>query len=342
MTTREKVLQILSQNIENSVSGEVLAEACGISRAGIWKAVKSLREDGFLISGTTNGGYVLSASSDVITEEGVRAVFLENYPQFASARIECFSEIDSTNSYAKRLLSQAGSLYTADGKLTDSGRILKNSIYVAECQTDGRGRMGRVFYSPSKTGIYLSVIYAPIGGIQSPARLTAFTAVAVCRVIQKLCAIEPKIKWINDIFYEGRKICGILAEGMTNFETGMIDSAVIGIGINILENPEFFPADVREIAGGIGKPVPRRKLAALVAGEVLQILEEDSKKVLEEYRNASFLIGKNVSVRPLASSEEGVYTARAVDIDCEAGLVVQLKDGTTRVLASGEVRVLPC
>ena len=352
MSTKSTILQILSSSKGGAaVSGEELAQQCGVSRAAVWKAVNALREEGFEITGTTNGGYVLD-SSDVLTTEAVSSAFNASFPHFAGAKIECFKEIDSTLSQAKRWLSECGTLRTADGELTPAGKTYSNAVIVAEKQTAGRGRSGRTFVSPAKTGIYLTVIYAPKGGITDPAKITAFSAVAVCRAIKKLYNIQPSIKWINDIFYNGKKICGILTEGTTNFETGIIEAAVIGIGVNIEENAEAFGGELSKVAGGLfareegtGAPddtpstrsVTRAQLAAQIAGETLQVLSEPAETVIQEYKALSFIIGREVEVHTLIDSAQGIYKAKAVDIDQNAALVVQLPDGTKKTLISGEV-----
>ena len=362
MSTKSTILQILSSSKGGAaVSGEELAQQCGVSRAAVWKAVNALREEGFEITGTTNGGYVLD-SSDVLTTETVSSAFNSTFPQFAGARIEAFKEIDSTNIQAKRWLSECGSLRNADGELTPAGKNYSNAVIVAEKQTAGRGRSGRTFVSPARTGIYLTVIYAPKGGITDPAKITAFSAVAVCRAIKKLYDIQPSIKWINDIFYNGKKICGILTEGTTNFETGIIEAAVIGIGLNIEDNAEAFGGELSKVAGGLlggtaareggpnteagdtrptGAPstrsVTRAQLAAQIAGETLQVLSEPADQVIAEYKDLSFIIGREVEVHTLIDSAQGIYKATAVDIDQNAALVVQLPDGTRRRLISGEV-----
>ena len=155
------------------------------------------------------------------------------------ADVECFEKIDSTNNYAKKILSECGNLRDENGNLTDAGQKYHNSVIVAECQTAGRGRLGREFVSPKKTGIYLSVIYAPENGIQEPAKLTAFSAVAVCRTLKKLFNLDAQIKWVNDVFLNGKKVSGILTEGIVNFETRKIEAAIVGIGLNIFENNDF-------------------------------------------------------------------------------------------------------
>jgi len=338
MTTKEKVLEIL-QRSGSSVSGETLAGECGVSRTAVWKAVNSLRQAGFVIEGTTNGGYILNSDNDVFSRELVSSYFAQTFPQFKDSHIECFEEIDSTNTYAKRILTEAGAMRDWQGFLTEAGLKYHKSFIVAEKQTAGRGRLGREFVSPSKSGIYLSIIYAPEGGITDPAKLTAFAAVAVKRAVKKLCGVESKIKWINDVFVNGKKICGILTEGFTNFETARIESAIVGIGVNIKDNPEVFTGEVAKIAGSIGtdKSIKRTELAAEIAGSFLELMESNSQEIMEEYRKASFLIGQTVDVHPVIGDDKSVYKARVLDIDDNAGLVVELNDGSTKTLSSGEV-----
>ena len=347
MSTKSTILEKLNTSCSAAVSGEELASLCGVSRAAVWKAINSLREEGYNITGTTNGGYVLE-SCDVLSTEAVSAAFTGEFPQFVGAHIECFKEIDSTLSQAKRWLSECGALRTSDGELTEAGKTYSNAVIVAEKQTAGRGRSGRSFVSPAKTGIYLTVIYAPKGGITDPAKITAFSAVAVCRALSKLYGIQPSIKWINDIFYNGKKICGILTEGTTNFETGIIEAALIGIGVNIEENPEAFGGELSKTAGGIfagegctqpagGTKITRAQLAAQIAGETLQVLSEPAASVIEEYKALSFIIGREVEVHALIDNAQGNYKATAINIDQNAALVVRLEDGTTKTLISGEV-----
>lgn len=342
MKTKELVLEALSEAKKSqtaiSISGEELAKKCQVSRAAIWKAVDSLRKEGFIIQGTTNGGYILEENNDVVSPALFYSYIKNNYPEesdlhkdFHKIQVECFKEIDSTNLYAKKLLA--------------ASPRLNKKVIIAEHQTAGRGRMGRTFYSPAKSGIYLSAIYSPANPITNPAKITAFSAVAVCRAIKKLYGIETKIKWINDIFYNDKKICGILTEGFTNFETSLIESAIIGIGINIEENKEAFPEEVKKIAGSIfsnntdtlNTHVSRCELAAEVSVQLFKILEEAPEAVFKEYKELSFLLGKTLTVYPVIGNEKSSYKAKAVDIDENASLIVELSDGSRKSLFSGEV-----
>jgi BirA family biotin operon repressor/biotin-[acetyl-CoA-carboxylase] ligase len=336
-----------------AVSGEALAAECGVSRAAIWKAINALREQGLQIEGTTNGGYQLK-DDDIFSDELFRQTFAANYPDFSESHIECFKEIDSTNTYAKRILAECGNLRDSSGALTEAGKKYHKAIFIAEKQTAGRGRLGRTFVSPEKTGIYISVIYAPKGGITNPARLTACAAVAICRAIKNvICklpegtSIEPQIKWINDIFVNGKKVCGVLAEGVANFESGMIEAAVVGMGINIKKNTTAFEGQLADVVGTLedatSAKISRLEIAAEIAGQVLKIFEEDAsseaahKAIIKEYKEASFLIGRELTVYPLIGDEKSSYKATATDIDDNAGLIVTLEDGSKRTLSSGEV-----
>ena len=353
MSTKEKVLKMLVEAKGQAVSGEVLATECGVSRAAIWKAINTLREQGLQIEGTTNGGYQLK-DDDIFSDELFRQTFASNYPDFSESHIECFKEIDSTNTYAKRILAECGNLRDSSGALTEAGKKYHKAIFIAEKQTAGRGRLGRTFVSPEKTGIYISVIYAPKGGITNPARLTACAAVAICRAIKNvICklpegtSIEPQIKWINDIFVGGKKVCGVLAEGVANFESGMIEAAVVGMGINIKKNTTAFEGQLADVVGTLedatSAKISRIEIAAEIAGQVLKIFEEDAsspdahKAIIKEYKEASFLIGRELTVYPLIGDEKSSYKATATDIDDNAGLIVTLEDGSKRTLSSGEV-----
>ena len=342
MTTKQKVFNILAENKGSYVSGEKLAAACNVSRAAIWKAVKAIRDEGFVIEGTNNNGYTLAGeqTTDSLSQQVLEYTLAQAYPEFAQSHIEYFETIDSTNTYAKTLLAQNNKNY-------------HQTIIAAASQTAGRGRLGRSFESPEGTGVYLSLIITPKDGITQPALITASTAVAVCRTIKKLYGVEPAIKWINDIYVSnGRKLkkaVGILTEGITNFETGQIESAVIGIGVNISPSDKIKKSEAKDIAGFItqapqidGRAQPeslpsRARVISEIAGQVFKIFDEPVKKVIAEYKSLMFLIGKKLTVHPLIGDDKTAYKATAIDLDKNAGLIVKLPDGTKKTLNSGEV-----
>ena len=188
----------------------------------------------------------------------------------------------------------------------------------------------------------MTIIYAPEKGIQKPAKTTAYTAAALIKALKKLYDIDAQIKWINDIFINRKKVAGILTEGFTNFETNSIECAIIGIGINTNISEKEIPESLKKIATSISAEYPSIKinhneLAATIAGEVLRTLENDSPETMKLYKEKSFILGSTITVHPIIDNVESQYKAKVIDIDDEAGLVVQLADGTKKTLISGEV-----
>lgn len=262
----------------------------------------------------------------------------EYFYQLSQSKIYFFKTIDSTNTYAKKLLEQA-----------DNIRSLNKNVIIAESQTAGRGRLGRKFFSPAQTGIYLSIIYVPDEKITNPAKITAFSAVALKRVIERLYKVNPQIKWINDLYLNGKKIAGILTEGFINYTTGTIDAAIIGIGVNIQNNTEI-PQNLAAIVGSIqgqesekltefsnDNSITNARFAFEIVNEFFKIMSENPEELISEYKNALFMLGKIITVHPIIESSEGIFEATAIDIDNEARLIVQLADGLTKTLNSGEV-----
>lgn len=259
-----------------------------------------------------------------------------------------FATIDSTNAEALRLLESASKKGAA------ALRGLDQTVLAADEQSAGRGRLKRAFYSPAKTGVYFTAIYVPSKNIEEPALLTASAAVAVCRSLKELFGADAKIKWVNDVYVSGKKVCGILAEGHLGPD-GKIDAAAIGIGINIY--PSDFPA---EIAGRAGSVLPdafgasnnreeaknqagdiRLDLARDVSQKLFDILSDASKTraALDEYAALSFIVGKTITVLPVIGDDNSAYSATVLGIDKKARLLVRLNDGSERALSSGEISI---
>ena len=348
MTTKSKILSILS--LSEFISGEELARKCDVSRAAVWKAINSLRSDGFEIEAVTNRGYRISSLPDKLAEEKIEEIIQKS--DVRAGKIFCFDTIDSTNSEAKRQAVLVGAFRDQSGALTEKGKSFNRAVFVAEQQTAGRGRLGRVFESPQRAGIYFSLLYAPQGGLENPALFTATAAVAVCQTLDCLFGTECKIKWVNDIFCGNKKICGILTEGISNFETGKIEAAIVGIGINIRN--AGFDEELSKVAGNIeealssaGKNFPSVSKNEIVAGVISRLLafydgyERNESHLLEnmfsEYKSRSILIGKTVRINPIAGASGESYEAKVLDISQNAGLVVETPDGKKKELSSGEV-----
>ena len=324
MSVKEAVLSKLEQHRGEDISGELLAKELGVSRAAVWKAINSLKEQGHSIESSTNRGYRLSDNSDILSTEGIK-LYLSGDAKAADVIV--FDEIDSTNLEAKRMAANGA----------------KNAaVIVADSQTLGRGRFGRSFYSPEGCGIYMSILLKPTEEQLSEAvMLTTAAAVAVCRSAAKLGDVSAGIKWVNDIYVDGKKACGILSEAVFDIESGSIGSVVIGIGINFKQSEQPLPDDIADIAGsffGNCPPVSRNEFAAQVANELFLMLPQLSKReFLKEYRERSILIGKEI----VYSRGNEKYAAIAEDIDGDGALVVRYADGSVEALRSGEVSVRP-
>lgn len=228
-----------------------------------------------------------------------------------------FAETDSTNLRAKAVAK--------DG-------YFGPMLFVAEQQTAGRGRLGRSFYSPALTGLYMSYLYKIENEISDSVAVTGAAAVAVVRAISELTDLEPKIKWVNDIFVDGKKVCGILTEAVTDKEG--VTSVVVGIGINI--GTEDFPKELKSVAGSLGVAISRKDLAKTVVKHLRGlILELPQKTYLEDYKTYSCVLGREV-----VYVEKGAeFKAKAVDINENGGLVVIDRNGDKKILSTGEISV---
>lgn len=335
MSTRGIVLKTLEENKGLTVSGEELASRLNISRAAIWKTIQELRKEGYPIDAITNKGYCLSPSSDVLSVEGILPHVKEEH---MSGGIHVFKSLESTNLTAKRM--------ALDG-------APPKTIIIAAEQTKGRGRMGRSFYSPPESGIYMSFILKPRFDAAKSVLITTAASVAVCKAIENITGISCEIKWVNDVYMKGKKICGILTEAVTDFESGHIDYIILGIGINYSTSLASFPKDLLGIAGSLfenDKPltdsgISRNRLIAEVINQVLQINENlEAREFIKDYRARSFVLGKEILIVPTGASgkqrnlTEGI-TATALDIDESGGLMVQYEDGSVETLNSGEISI---
>lgn len=197
-------------------------------------------------------------------------------------------------------------------------------LLLAGEQTSGRGRLGRAFVSPPGTGLYMSLLLRPPADLP-PGRITLLAAVAVCRAIEGLTPLRPKIKWVNDIFVKGKKVCGILAEAVE-------DQVVVGIGINLHTPPGGFPPEAA-VAGALDVEVPRAKLAGRVAANLLDAMDDWADPgILEQYRARMPLTGREVRY-----TQNGVEkNARVMGVAEDGGLMVKGGDGPV-ILRCGEV-----
>lgn len=229
--------------------------------------------------------------------------------------VYAFDEIDSTNNEAKRM--------AANG-------FAGTALIAADRQSAGRGRMGRGFYSPAQTGAYFSVLYTPAAPLFDAVRITSAAAVATMRAIRALTGKQTLIKWVNDLYLDGKKVCGILAEAVS---VGGLSQVILGIGVNLCTTS--FPRELASIAGDLGvSDVSPADLIARIFCELERYLNDpDDRSWLEDYRAYSMVIGREITW----VERESVHTGRALAIDSDGALLARGDDGTEHRLCTGEI-----
>lgn len=320
--TKEEVLTLFEKHRGVYFSGEDIAEKLAISRTAVWKAVKTLRSEGYHIDAVRNKGYSLSVETDILSLQGIQKYLR---PVCADMEIEVFPTVTSTNIIAR----EKAAVGKAEGYAV-----------IANTQTHGKGRKDRRFFSPSDTGIYMSILFRPTQcSAQEAVKLTTMAAVAVCEAIEAVSGVKAQIKWVNDIYVAGKKVCGILTEASFGLEDGNLEYAVVGIGINVTPPKDDFPHELKDIAGtifGRAQTDGKNHLAAEVLNQCMAhyaALKES--KYIDNYRKRSLVIGKEISV----ISSEGEKKAVALDVDDDCRLIVKYESGITERLSSGEISV---
>lgn len=280
--------------------------------------------------------------NDIFSSKEFLSNFSHEQIQEIEEKISLVESIDSTNTFLMNEADRFLPLLDEHGCLTSNGSRFNFSLKAAESQTKGRGRMGRTFISPISSGIYFSISYVKKGGITDPALATVSACVGVCRAIEKTFNVPCRIKWVNDIYCNHKKVCGILTEGIFNQTSGRIEGCIIGIGINI-RTDKSFDCELKNKAGGIlDGTIPsietpsRTYFLANCYKEIKKILSSD-ERIIDEYKERSILNGKTVTVTPVIGDDRSAYEATVKGISDRAELVVTLADGTTRNLSSGEV-----
>ena len=309
MSVKQNVIALLEENRSKVISGQELANQLHVSRAAIWKAIKTLKEEGYNIEATPNKGYVLLENSDVLSKQGIAYYLTEEIDIFS------YKTIDSTNTQMKKLAINGGK---------------NHSVIVSEEQSAGRGRFGRSFYSPAQKGVYMSVLLKTGDSLQNATMITIKTAVAVRRAIAKLYDIEL----VNYLYYRGNKFCGILSEAISDFESGMIEAIIIGIGINV--STDNFPLEIASIATSLGlQEANRNQFIAEILNQLFAIIDEDFKLVLNEYRMASCVLHKQITFNQKGEQ----FTGLVREINDLGNLVVS-SNGAEMVLTAGEVSII--
>lgn len=319
MGTKDRVLEQLGK-ADGFLSGEAISGELGISRSAVWKAINALREMGYEIDSVTNRGYRLVRVPDILTEESIRS-FLQGS---LISEVHALKTVDSTNNEAKRWAHQGAP---------------HGSLFVADEQTGGKGRLGRVWKSPAGSGLWFSVLLRPKAAPEQVTGLTLTAGLSVAKAIQKLTGCKAQIKWPNDVVIGSQKVCGILTEMAAEMES--VEYVIPGIGINV--NTESFPEEIAYKATSLflstGKKWSRAQLLGAVLSEMEALLcrqeQAGAEAILEEYRKNCVSIGRQVSTQRGNIQLSGI----AEDVTESGELVVRQANGTRILINSGEVSV---
>ncbi len=320
MSWKELLLQELISRRGGYTSGEALARQFGVSRTAVCKAVAALRRDGFGIDSAPNLGYRLLHDPRPFTAEAVYERL--NHRDFYHLRLQ--ELVDSTN----RRLKEAAAAGAPQGE-----------VLFAFSQTDGHGRQGRAFYSPFGTGLYMSMLLRPALSPRGSLLLTTAAAVAVAEAAEKW-GVHLGIKWVNDLFLQGKKVCGILTEGALSLECDRLEYAVVGMGLNLAPPPGGFPPELEGVAGALFSAPPESGVTAALAAAILDEFYDlyadlSPERFYDRYARRSILTGRRVWVEEGGTREE----AEVLGLDRGFRLLVRFGSGEERALSAGEVHL---
>lgn len=317
MSLKRRLLERLSE--DEFLSGEAFAKTQNVSRAAIWKAIKALRQEGYRIEAIPKKGYRLLKQGDYLDQKAI----LKYYHGQEKLMIELHETISSTNDRAKSLAEIGAPEWT---------------VVLSEMQSLGRGRLGKSFYSPKGSGIYLSVILRPKLAVEEATLLTLLGASVVCEVIEETLALKSQIKWVNDIFIEGKKVSGILTEGSLSLESRILDYLVLGIGINITLDQNL-PSELKTIVGSLfGEKTPPDDFRNYFIGTLLTKLSQhylvfEKGEFIKYYREHLMILDQWVDLHQGKLVEE----VKVLELDDKGALIVETKEGLKKKVTSGEV-----
>lgn len=317
------MLDIFRQNEGKYLSGEEISKRLSISRTAVWKHINKLREEGYEFEAVSRKGYRLVHSPDKLDPQAV----LQGLRTRTFGRRLKIVEVTTSTQEEVRLLAEEGA---------PSGALV-----LAEEQTGGRGRQGRKWFSPPRKGVWMSLLLRPDRPLSFAPQLTLLIAVAVCRAIRKTSGVDAGIKWPNDLLVQGKKVCGILVESVSEDER--IRYCIAGIGIDVNVEADELPADLQTVATSLkiesGRSQDRVALITAVMNELEELYtlyeQEGFTPIKHLWEALSIMLGKRVAIKTPQGEVSGV--ADALD---ESGALILLDDkGEPFKLFSGEVHL---
>lgn len=320
---RAKLLEAFSKADGEFLSGQKISEYIGCSRTAVWKHIEDLRKEGYELEAVRRLGYRIMKKPDKISSNEIQ---LGLKTKMLGRHIHFEQSVSSTQKIAKNLAAEG---------------CPEGTIVVADEQTNGRGRMARTWYSPSGTGIWMSMIIRPNIPVNLTPQLTLLTAVAIVQAIEELTPLNPSIKWPNDIMLNGKKIVGILTE--LQAEADQVHSVIIGTGINVNQKVEHFPEELQNIATSLkietGTTLERAQLIQMILLKFEELyslyLAQGFKPIKLLWEGYAISINKFIIARTLNGSIEG----KAIGINDDGVLLIEKEDGTITHIYSADIEM---
>jgi BirA family biotin operon repressor/biotin-[acetyl-CoA-carboxylase] ligase len=316
---REKILAMLTET-DDYLSGEEISRRLGVSRAAVWKHIKVLQEEGCCIEAVTNKGYKLK-------EGGLR--FAEQLPylktKWLGRKQKYLAVTESTN---------------IEAKIAGENGEPNGFVVFSDQQLAGRGRLGRPWTSPAGQGIWFSILLRPNIEPAVAPQLTLASAVGIAEALQKL-GFNAGIKWPNDIFIDGYKVCGMLTEMDSDMDK--VNYVIVGIGVNVLN--EEFPEELKNIATSLKIEADKNKIEFpprnVIAAELLNTLEpiyetlykEGFKPIREKWLASNITVGQRVKVTTVTEETLG----HAKSMNDEGYLIIETDSGEEKTVIYGDV-----
>ncbi len=317
----EAILKLLKNSPSDFISGEEISRQLKVTRTAVWKRINHLRKMGYEIEGETHSGYRLIRSPDLLIPSEVKP---DLKTQWMGKTIHHFLEIDSTNSKAYQLAMEGAE---------------EGEVVVAESQSQGRGRLGREWFSPPYLNLYLSIILRPKIPPHQASLMTLMAAVATAEAIHSFSGLKPSIKWPNDLLLGEKKVAGLLNE--IHSEADRIHFVILGIGVNLNMETRMFPKELWTKATSLkierGEDVSRKEFFQILLKTLERwyatFLKEGATAILDTWRRWATLRGRLVKITSFGDTLVG----KAIDIDSDGALILETKDGTQRRILAGDV-----
>ena len=316
----KKIIEFLKENKETFISGEEISRKLKVTRTAVWKHIQNLKENGYEIIAQPHYGYRLMAIPDRLLPDEI-SYHLET--KFLGKRIFSYVSTTSTNDVANMLAEQS---------------MAEGTLIISEKQTNGRGRMGRHWSSPPKGGLYFSLILRPEITPTEAGKITLMASICVAKILRNSYGVEAVIKWPNDVYVQGEKICGILTE--MNAEQDGINFIILGIGINLNTDAAKLPKGSTSLKYKTKGEVDRiqflQKLLCELELYYMKIKNLKFDEIITDWRDLSITLGKRIKVKWRSSLIEG----QAMDIDSSGALIVRDDFGFSHHILSGDVSVM--